>query len=131
MHAVPRVRLKPRAQTCNPSILSQTLTLSHHAPLSKSSYDELSHLDYSLSVFPGSAVRHVNHNAVSQLYNPFFLLPSEKAYESCKINLVLKFNKLLPSNCSSLGPSSCYGANVMQCEVLCRVLQLNPFKMWR
>ena len=24
-----------------------------------------------------------------------------------------------------------YGANVMQCEVLCRVLQLNPFKMWR
>ena len=42
-----------------------------------------------------------------ELYNPFFLLPSEKAYESCKINVVLKFNELLPSNCSSLGPSSC------------------------
>ena len=61
MHAVPRVRLKPGAQTCNPSILSQTLTLSHHAPLSKSSSDELSqHLDDSLSVSRNE------HNAVQQ-----------------------------------------------------------------
>ena len=39
-------------------------------------------------------------------YIILFFLPSEKAYESCKINLVLKFNKLLLSNCSSLEPSS-------------------------
>ena len=70
---------------------------------------------------PGSAVRHVNHNAFwpgqgledgvhTMLFHSYiilFLLPSENAYESCLINLVLKFNKLLPSNCSSLWPSSC------------------------
>ena len=67
-------------------------------------------------------------------YIILFLLPSENAYQSCKINLVLDLINYCQITAFLLGQAlawlNVYGANVMQCEVLCRVLQLNPFKMW-